>query len=213
MTRTIAGFDATCMPMGAEADGLHVWTVVDLERHVDRDALLRADDPPEPPYWALCWTGARVLAARVPANAGRVVEIGCGLGVPGAVAARRGGRVVFVDRVAAPLAFVRATLDTNRLDGGLLVADVLRTPLRATFDLVLAAEVLYDRPTFTAMARALAGLLALGGRILLTDAHRTNTAPFYEAATATGLTWTREDLRVDEEGSPVTISVVEMRRT
>jgi predicted nicotinamide N-methyase len=197
--------------LDVEADGLELWTVVDLERHVDRDALLRADDPPEPPYWAMCWSGARVLAARVPVNAGRVVEVGCGLGAPGAVAALRGARVVFVDRVAAPLAFVRETLRTNGLGGTLIVADLLHPPWRTTFDLVLAAEILYDRTTFDALAAALTRMLAPGGRILLADGHRTTTAPFYEAAATAGLEWTREDVRVEEEGSTVTISIVEMR--
>jgi predicted nicotinamide N-methyase len=213
VTRTIAGFEAACVPLGADTEHLRVWTVADLERHVDRDALLRGDDPAEPPYWAMCWSGARVLAARVPARAGRVVEVGCGLGIPGAVAARRGARVVFVDRVAESLAFVRATLRTNRLEAaGVLVADVLQSPWRNPFDLVLAAELLYDRQTFAAMASALAAALAPGGRILLADAHRIDTAAFYDAASAAGLVWTREDVRIAEEGFPLTVSIVEMRR-
>jgi predicted nicotinamide N-methyase len=186
--------------------------VADLERHVDRDALLRADDPPDPPYWAHCWSGARVLAERVPPHAGRVLEVGCGLGLPGIVAAARGARVVFADRVAAPLAFVRASLDANRLDAaGLVGADVLDAPWRGCFDLVLAAEVVYDRATFGPLAAALRGSLAPGGRILLADGHRIDTGGFYDAATAAGLVWTRDDVRVDEEGFPITVSLVAMR--
>jgi predicted nicotinamide N-methyase len=211
-TRRIAGFDATCIRLDAAADGLQFWTVADLERYVDRDALLRADDPLEPPYWAMCWTGARVLAAHVPVDAGRVLEIGCGLGVPGAVAAHRGAQVVFVDRVAAPLAFVRETLRTNHLRGALVVGDVLHSPWRATFDVVLGAEILYDQGTFTPMANALAAAVAPNGRILLTDAHRTNTTAFYTAATAAGLAWTRKDIRVEEEGAAITISLIDMQR-
>jgi predicted nicotinamide N-methyase len=212
-TRTIAGFEAAAAWLGADADGLGFWTVADLERYVDREALLRSDDAPEPPYWATCWSGARVLAGRVPHDAGRVLEVGCGLGVPGAVAARRGAQVVFADRVAAPLAFVRETLRTNGLRAaGLVVADVLRAPWRGAFDVVLAAEVLYDRATFGAMAAALAAALAPGGRILLADGHRIDTAEFYAAAAAAGLVAMRDDVRVEEEGFPVTISVVEMWR-
>ena len=212
-TRTIAGFEATVTALGPDADAITFWTVADLERYVDREALLRADDPPDPPYWATCWSGARVLATRVPRNAGRVVEVGCGLGVPGAVAARRGAHVVFADRVAAPLAFVQETLRTNGLHAtGLVVADVLQAPWHRAFDVVLAAEVLYDRATFRPMAAALADALASGGRILLADGHRIDTAQFYAAAADVGLVATaREDVRVEEEGFPVAISIVEMR--
>src|SRR4030095_3837405 len=114
-TRTIGGFMARCETVVVGSDEIALWGVDDLERYVDRDALLRADDPPEPPYWAHCWSGARVLADRVPSSGGRVLEIGCGLGLPGIVATRRGAHTLFADRVAAPLAFVRETLRANRL--------------------------------------------------------------------------------------------------
>ena len=187
-------------------------TVADLERYVDRDALLRAEDPPEPPYWAHCWSGARILAERVPPRAGCVLEVGCGLGLPGIVAAVRGARVVFADRVGAPLAFVRASLDANGVDAaGLVTTDLLDAPWRGRFDLVLAAEVVYDRATFGPLVAALRASLAPGGSILLADGHRIDTAGFYDAATVAGLAWTREDVRVEEEGFPVIVSVVAMR--
>jgi len=210
--RSIAGFGASVTSLDVGDDRVCFVSVADLERHVDRDALLRADDPPEPPYWAHCWSGARVLAERVPPRAGRVLEVGCGLGLPGIVAAARGARVVFSDRVATPLAFVRASLAANGLDAtGLVVGDALDAPWRNQFDLVLAAEVVYDRATFGAMAAALKASLVPGGRVLLADGHRIDTRGFYEAATAAGLAWTMEDVRVEEEGFPVTITIVTMR--
>ena len=210
---TIAGFVAECTAIDLGTDRLALWTVADLERYVDRAALLRGYDGPEPPYWAHCWSGARVLADRVPYDAGRVLELGCGLGLPGVMAARRGGHVVFVDRIAAPLAFVRETLQTNGLSStGLVVADAIDAPWHGGFDLVLAAELLYDRATFGALAAALAGSVATNGRILLADAYRIDTGDFYEAARAAGLEWTRNEVCVDEEGFPVTISIMTMRR-
>src|SRR5262249_48349651 len=95
-----------------------LWRAAALERPVDRTALLSAEEPPEPPYWAHLWSGALVLAAAVPEDPGSVVELGCGLGLPGLVAARRGARVTFVDRAPAALAFVRASAALNRVAAG-----------------------------------------------------------------------------------------------
>jgi predicted nicotinamide N-methyase len=206
----IAGFGAECAPATIGDATIRLWRVAALERHVDRAALLAADDPPEPPYWAHCWSGAGVLAAHVPPRAGRVVEVGCGLGLPGLAAARRGARVTFVDRVAAPLAFVRASLAANRLDAaGLVVADLLSGALHGRFDLVLAAELLYDRSAFPAIARALAALVAPGGRLLLADAARVDTRPFLADLASAGLAWQATAHAVREERLPLTVQLVE----
>ena len=87
----LAGYCAILTQVPIGNDGVALWQVDDLERYVDRRALLAGDDPPEPPYWAHLWSGARVLADAVPARPGRDLELGCGLGLPGLVAARRGG--------------------------------------------------------------------------------------------------------------------------
>jgi predicted nicotinamide N-methyase len=209
---SIAGFDAELTRVAVGADAMALWRVADLERHVDRRALLAGVDPPEPPYWAHLWSGALVLAAAVPAGGVRTaVELGCGLGLPGLVAARRGARVTFVDRIAAPLEFVRASARANGVGVDLLVADFTTPVLRARYDLILAAEVLYDRAAFPALARALLQHLAPGGRALLTDARRMDTHPFYADLDAAGLGWRATEHRLREEGQPVTVRLVEIR--
>src|SRR5690242_7125422 len=163
----IAGVDAELAHVTVGDKRVAIRQVDDLERHVDRGALLSAEDPPEPPYWAHLWSGARVLAEVVPARAGTVLEIGCGLGLPGLVAARRGARVTFLDRVPAALAFVRASAAANDVvDARFIVADATDAAVRARFDLVLVAELLYDRAQFAAFASVIAGSIAPGGRAL-----------------------------------------------
>ena len=194
------------------ADAIALWRVAELERHVDRGALLAADEPADPPYWAHLWSGALVLAGAIPSTTGTAVELGCGLGLPGLVAARRGARVTFVDRVPAALAFVRASAAANGLRAPGVVAGDFRTPvLGGRFDLVLAAEVLYDRGTFGHIAGALAAHAAPRGRILLTDAGRIDTRAFYEGLDAAGLRWESSTVEVREEGLPVRVRLVELR--
>jgi predicted nicotinamide N-methyase len=209
---TIASYESVLGRVVVDGEPIALWQVADLERYVDRVAALSAADPAEPPYWAHLWSGARVLAAAVPRGARRVIEIGCGLGLPGLVAARRGASVVFVDRERAPLAFVRASARANALARpACVVADFTRAPLRATFDLVLAAEVLYDRCVFEPLARTIGRLLAPGGVALVTDGRRMDTRAFYPALEAAGLGWRARDVRVVEEGVAVDVALVEVR--
>ncbi len=209
---TIAGYEAVRSSIDVGGTPLALWRVADLERHVDRRALLAADDAPEPPYWAHLWSGAEVLAAAVPARATSAIELGCGLGLPALAAARHGARVVALDRAGAALAFVRASARANGLAGVATVAgDLTVPPVARRFDLVLAAEILYDRAAFPAVARAIARLLAPDGRALLTDARRIDTADFYPALETAGLRWDATERRVDEEGFPVVVRLVEAR--
>ncbi len=212
LRRTLCGFDAVLGSVDIGESAVGLWQVADLERHVDRDALLAAENPAEPPYWAYLWSGAHVLVTAIPSGTGRAVELGCGLGLPSLVAARRGWRTLSIDRAEAPLAFLRASAEANALSNlDVVVADATRAPVRERFDLVLAAEILYERAAFDAFARTIADLLTPTGRGLLTDASRIDTRAFYDALTHAGLAWTVEERSLLEEGHPVTVRLVELR--
>src|SRR5437773_7017419 len=198
----IGDFDAVLERVSVGDASVALWRVAALERHLDRAALLAADAP-EPPYWAHLWSGAVVLAGAMPRGAGTVLELGCGLGLPGLPISCRGARVTFVDRERVALAFVRASAAANGLGAvDLVAADAARPALAARFDLVLAAELVYDRAAFPALARALAGHLVPGGRALLADAGRIDTRPFYAELDAAGLAWRGRRLTVRVRGPP-----------
>ena len=205
--REIAGFGARLTHIAAGGHRVALWQVDDLERYVDRHALLAAVDTPEPPYWAHLWSGARVLAEAVPRGRVHAVELGCGLGLPGLVAALHGARVTFVDRAAAALAFVRASAAANGVAIDTVAADVTSGAVRRTFDLVLLAEVLYDRTAFPPVARAIADHLAPGGLALLADGSRIDTRAFYPELGALGLHVRTTRHQVVEEGVPETIAL------
>jgi predicted nicotinamide N-methyase len=209
----LAGYCAILTRVLVGTDPVALWQVDDLERHVDRHALLAGDDPAEPPYWAHLWIGARVLAEAVPVRPGRTIELGCGLGLPGLTAARRGGAVTFVDRARAPLAFVQASAAAGGIGPiDVVAADVTAGALAGCFDLVLLAEVLYDRAAFPAIARAVATCLAPGGLALLADGARIDTRAFYPELAALGLDVETTTRRVDADGVTEAIRLSAIRR-
>src|SRR5436305_1357686 len=83
---------------------------------IDEDAFARDEFLP---YWAELWPAALALANALPADLDgvRVVELGCGLGLPSLVAAARGARVTAIDWAADAIAL----LHTNAAANGLAV--------------------------------------------------------------------------------------------
>jgi 2-polyprenyl-3-methyl-5-hydroxy-6-metoxy-1,4-benzoquinol methylase len=129
-----------------------------------------------------------------------VLDVGCGLGLCGLAAARRGADVTCVDVSAAAIAFVEASVRANGVDCTALCRDVTALAPSWRFDLVLAAEVAYDRAAFAELAEALVRHLRPGGTLLIADGHRTDTRSFYDQLHARGVTTQALELRVVEEG-------------
>jgi predicted nicotinamide N-methyase len=121
------------------------------------------------PYWAELWPAGLALAEALPRDlAGlRVVEIGCGLGVPSLVAAARGATVTAVDWAADAIALLRENAARNGLALDAVHADW--RAFRGSFDLALAADVLYEARNVEPLAELLPllapdALVALAGR-------------------------------------------------
>jgi predicted nicotinamide N-methyase len=121
------------------------------------------------PYWAELWPAGLALARALPErlDGADVVEIGCGLGVPSLVAAARGGRVFATDWAADAVALVERNARRNALVLRAETADW--RSFCGSFDLALAADVLYERrnvePLLELLPRlAPEAMMALAGR-------------------------------------------------
>ena len=135
------------------------------------------------PYWSVLWRSGvalgRWLAAGEALRGRRVVELGCGLGVPSLVAASRGADVLATDGEEEALEMVRR----NARENGLEVATALvawdGAPALGPFDLVLAADVLYER---SSVALLLSLLPQLAPEVLLADPGRPPVEDFIAGA-------------------------------
>jgi predicted nicotinamide N-methyase len=143
------------------------------------------------PYWAELWPSALALARVVAVRAlrgARVLELGCGLGLPSLAAAAAGGRVVATDWSEDAIAMTAGNAERNGLAvEAFRCSWVAPEPLlaRAPWDLVLASDVLYEARNGEALLPLLPRLIDARGEIWLADPGRPSAAPFLEAATAT----------------------------
>jgi predicted nicotinamide N-methyase len=106
---------------------------------------------PIAPYWSVLWRSGAALARELDGMAlrgARIVELGCGLAVPSLAAARAGADVLATDGSAEALGLAARNADLNGVRLETAIADWAMPDVlvrRAPFDLVLAADVLYDR--------------------------------------------------------------------
>jgi len=140
------------------------------------------------PYWAELWRSGAELAQEIAARdvAGlKVVELGAGLGLPSLAAALGGAHVLATDWSPDAVSLLRenaerneATLETAVVawaEPGALVG-------RAPWDLVLAADVLYERRNVEELLALLPRLVDERGEVLVADPGRPHAKTFLERA-------------------------------
>ncbi len=194
-----------------------LWRAVALERFVDTAALLGSEAAPEPPYWMHLWPGALTLARRLAADATvgetmRVLELGCGLGLPALVAARRGAAVVASDWCREPLAVVARSAADNGDRVTCVQMDWRAPALNGGFDLCLGADVAYDQAAAPALATALAVLVRPGGSVWLADSVNTARTVLADALAARGFGIAQTEVGEVEDGRRVWVRLIEARR-
>lgn len=160
----------------------------DPEALVDEGAFARDEFLP---YWAELWPSSITLAhvvAELELGGVHVLELGCGLGLPSLVAAARGASVVALDWSAEAVELV----ERNGRSNGLTLRAVHAAwgdpaALRGeAFELILAADVLYEERNTPPLLAALGRLLLFGGEAIVVDPGRRHASGFPAAARSAG---------------------------
>ncbi len=133
------------------------------------------------PYWAELWPSGLALARALPPRLDglRIVELGCGLGVPSLTAAARGAEVTALDWAQDAIALLDVNAGRNHVELSGVTAD-WRT-FTGSFDLVLGADLLYERRNVEALAELLP---SLASEVLLGEPGRPHAGEFFERASA-----------------------------
>jgi predicted nicotinamide N-methyase len=128
------------------------------------------------PYWAELWDSAQGMGAYLERSQTlqdtTVLDLGCGMGLSGTVAAALGARVLFADLEAAALLFARLNslpfaerVRARRLDWR-------SEQLDERFGVILGADILYERKQWDHLEPFWRAHLTPGGRVVLGEPGR-----------------------------------------
>lgn len=166
------------------------------------DRFLDPNDPLRQfPLWAKIWDASLVLADELAGSAvhpGRTfLEIGCGLGLVGVVAASFGHRVTMTEYDPHALAFARANALLNGMNDLRVASLDWNEPiLDETFDFIIGSEIIYHERDFDPIRGLFERLLKPGGEIILcAEARKTNMAFFSALGEAYTIKARRKTLR------------------
>jgi predicted nicotinamide N-methyase len=180
------------------------------EEDFDRDERL--------PYWAELWPSAVALARYLSGRDlgdKRVIELGCGVGLPTVLALVRGAEVLATDHYEAALDFTAYNARTNLgVEPEVFILDWREPDIEGigTFDLVLAADVLYERKNAAALADLVPRLLAPGGEAIFADPRRDEAPVFLEAVERLGFEGAKEESTVEQGTRGVKVLLHRLRR-
>ncbi|CAN5338725.1 hypothetical protein BH24ACT19_BH24ACT19_12450 [soil metagenome] len=146
----------------------------------------------------------------------RVIELGCGVGLPAIIALAVGAEVTATDHYEAALDFVRynarVNLGVHEPEVRLLDWYAHEAGGLGLFDLVLAADVLYEARNVPALAALISTLFAPGCEVLFADPRRKNTPAFLEMMRERGFRSSTEEHVVLSGGREVLVLVHRLRR-
>lgn len=137
------------------------------------------------PFGLMIWESAVVLAdvmdERGQQLRGRkILELGCGVGLPGLVAQQQGAHVVQTDHDALALALCRHNAALNRITGvEQFVGDWQDWTHAQRYDLVIGADIIYDTADYEVLEKVFRNTVAPRGEILLTDPMRQQTIALF----------------------------------
>jgi predicted nicotinamide N-methyase len=159
------------------------------------------------PYWADLWPSARGLTRHLldrPPPERRSVELGCGVALPSLALRSLGAAPLATDYYEEALRFAEANAARNGLAPlRTALLDWRHPPSGERWDLVVAADVLYELRNAEALAALLPRILAERGRALLADPGRVYFGEFRDLMEE--MDWAVDEIDVRRETSdPVT---------
>jgi predicted nicotinamide N-methyase len=172
------------------------------------------------PYWADLWASSIALAGHLRQSgelAGSdLLELGCGLGLAGIAAAQAGAGVVMSDYEPDAIEFARFNAEANLAPGELSRVSFMKLDWRSAelsrrFDMIIGADVTYERKSFLPLIGFALRHLRPGGTLFLADPDRNIGRDFLLEAASRGFSLSGRCVGVNHRGRDLTVRLSELR--
>ncbi len=170
------------------------------------------------PYWAELWHSAIAMAELILEDdrfqlGTKVLELGCGLGLSGIAAGRKGCEVTLSDYLPEAVNMAElGWLENLHKPAQTALIDWRDIDPNLEVDWVLAADVAYEERNFEPLRMAFRTLLKSGVKGLLTEPGRAIAKPFLASLEAEGFSVLRSSRKVKWNGTENTIGIYELSR-
>jgi predicted nicotinamide N-methyase len=139
------------------------------------------------PYWTDLWPAAIALSEFIEENNGlidqkKIIEIGCGLGLPSIIAASTATEVTMTDYLEDALLFAQRNAALNNLENISFQKLDWRSiaPGHQKYDVILASDVAYEKRFFEVLPQALRAMMHYHSLAILSEPGRAFSIDFLE---------------------------------
>jgi ETFB lysine methyltransferase len=186
--------------------------VADVDTLLDRLPKIQFRPNERLPYWADLWPSSWALAKYlwevVDLQGLEVLELGCGLGLAGVAASRKGGAVTFTDYEADALAFTRYNAYRNNCQRAIVRHLDWHAPrLTQTYAVITASDVLYERANFHPLVQLIDSALGPNGQFILAEPNRPIARDFFRLLRDHGFQYKRATETVEVSGEAFNVSI------
>lgn len=176
----------------------------------ERQTGVRQDEIQHLPYWAELWDSAYGASQRIVERSTSwglhkqtVLDLGCGMGLTGTVAAMLGANVVLADLEQAALLF--AQLNTLPYGSRTRQLNWQTDRLDERFDLIIGADILYDKTQWEYLDAFFRAHLIKHGTVVLGEPGRQTGDLFVDWITDRGWSLDRIEVKIPIRDKPIRI--------
>ncbi len=194
-----------------------LFKVANIDQLLDEAADQLVPSPDDIPYWSELWPSALALAQfilrEVDFSGQTVMELGCGLGLAGLAAGKKGATVIYTDMKEDALRLAELNwLHNLQTPVTTRVLDWRNPPENLGVPVLLAADVAYETRLFPVLIHTFQQLLLPDGVIWLSEPNRQVAREFFKQLREAGFHATPHTEVVPGPGGKVEIAVYRIVR-
>jgi predicted nicotinamide N-methyase len=212
-------FTVKTVAVAQECFELELFADLDREFSAHFDELSDpTKDLPEPPLFGSLWPAAEGLAAyllqkSLPLRGQRVLEIGCGLGLPSLLCARLGAQVETMDHHPGVASLLARNCQRNQLKSLTFhLTSFQNSKARlGTYDLIIGSDILYEPDLYPQLEDFILRHTAAHCQIMIADPGRYGVSRFGKSLKEKGR-YQHEKLMLVGHERPIDIHIFQLKQ-